>query len=266
MILNIKRGKMKFSFFEEYPTTKNLEKLKLLSFNTVLYIAAPSLRRFRKLETEIKKKYKHVTSLVYWPILTDSEGYWMSPFSSHNGLQRIIDDLKTNRKPLTVLWDAELPMLNKKLFIQNLPSFFSNKKLILQFLKDAKHYNIHIETAEYETENKTAVEIMKFFCLTFDQKNYPHMKIGMLYTSMIASEIVEDYLLNGLETARLRYKSFKVGLGCIGAGKCLNEPQLFPQHLKRDLVILNLEKIQDIVIFRLGGITKEHVKVLEEFV
>ena len=75
---------MIISFFEEFPDKNSLSKLKLINFNTKLYLAAKSYKEFKK----IKIKNKFVKELIYWPILEKNEGYWISPFSDNKALKR----------------------------------------------------------------------------------------------------------------------------------------------------------------------------------
>ena len=71
---------MKINFFEEFPTKENLDKAKLIKFDSVVYIAAKSLKEFEKWSKQIKKINFRITP-AYWPILKKKEGYWLSPFS-----------------------------------------------------------------------------------------------------------------------------------------------------------------------------------------
>ena len=46
---------MKIDFYEEFPTRENLKKIKLINFNSKLFIATKSLKKFKKIEKQIKK-------------------------------------------------------------------------------------------------------------------------------------------------------------------------------------------------------------------
>ena len=107
---------MRIDFYEEFPTKENLDKLKLINFKTNLHIASHSLKEFLKLKDKIKENYKNVKGVYYWPILEKKDGYWLSAFSRKSALKKLILELKKNTKPLKVMWDAELQMINKKLF------------------------------------------------------------------------------------------------------------------------------------------------------
>ena len=76
------------SFFEEFPTKENLNKVKLIDFPTKLYLTAPSLKEFNQIKKSIKNKY--IKEFIYWPILERKEGYWISPFSKRTALKRVL--------------------------------------------------------------------------------------------------------------------------------------------------------------------------------
>src|SRR3989344_2037979 len=117
---------MQVSFFEEFPTKSNLEKLKLVSWPTKVYLAARSLEEFNKLKKKIKYKNKE---FVYWPVLDKKEGYWISLFSRRKALLRIFKELKDKNTP--VMLDLELPTRhNFWLYFNEWFNFFKNKKLI----------------------------------------------------------------------------------------------------------------------------------------
>ena len=80
---------MRISFFEEFPTAKNLQKTKLISWPSKLYLAVPSLAEFDRIKAKIR--HKNITEIIYWPILKKEEGYWISPFSKPSSLRGIFE-------------------------------------------------------------------------------------------------------------------------------------------------------------------------------
>ena len=91
---------MQISFFEEFPTKENLAKIKYISFPTKLYIAAQSLGQFQKIKIPSKK----VKEKIYWPLLKKEEGYWFSPFSKAQAIERILNEIKP--KSISVMIDS----------------------------------------------------------------------------------------------------------------------------------------------------------------
>lgn len=248
---------MKINFFEEFPTKENLDKLKLIKFPIGLVIAAESLKEFSEIKNKIKNKY--VKEIVYWPILNENEGYWFSAFTENKGLKRVIEELKEGKNELGILWDAELPLLNKSLFYNQIFNFFNNKKMINNFLKNT---NENIILCEYVSINWFADLMLKFFAVRFDNLDYK--KIIMAYSSM-AGNFDKNLVENQIKLGKKKYKDFCVGLGVIAKGKPGNEPIMSYEELERDLRACKSKRIEEVYIFRLGGLDKEYVKVIEKY-
>lgn len=111
---------MIISFFEEFPTRKNLEKLNRVGWDTKIYVAARDLREFDKIKKSIRNK--RVKDVIYWPVLEKSEGYWISPFAQRSALKRIFNELKGTKT--AVMLDLELPTTkNPKLYLTQFLNF-----------------------------------------------------------------------------------------------------------------------------------------------
>ena len=109
---------MLISFFEEFPNRRSLDKLKLIDFKIKLYLAAKSYKKFNYITSKIKNKY--IKEFIYWPILKQEEGYWISPFSKERGLTRIFNEDIHSK----IMIDCELP--RNKLLYFSLFNFFKN--------------------------------------------------------------------------------------------------------------------------------------------
>ncbi len=121
---------MIISFFEEFPTAKNLDKLRFVRWPTKIYLAARSLKEFKRIKSRVKNVY--IKEFVYWPVLGVNEGYWISPFSKRGALKRIFSEIKNKNVPVMI--DAELPTTsNPSLYVTQLFNFLSNKRLIQNF-------------------------------------------------------------------------------------------------------------------------------------
>ncbi|MBI2105732.1 hypothetical protein HYT56_02750, partial [Candidatus Woesearchaeota archaeon] len=151
---------MIISFFEEYPTKLNLDKLKLIDFQTKLYLTSGSFSEFKNIKTQIKNK--KLIEIIYWPILKKEEGYWFSPFSERSALKKTLNEIPINQE---VMIDLELPTTqNSKLYFKEFHNFFRNKRLISEFIK--QHNKIY--TAEYFPIKSW----MKFLGLNYDPIKY----------------------------------------------------------------------------------------------
>lgn len=249
---------MKISFFEEFPTKKNLDKLKLINWPSTVYVATTNIEQFKKIETKIENaKIK----LGYWPVLEKKDGYWLSPFSSPKAIKKIIDEINSYKKPVKVMWDAELPLRHPWLFLRG-DYFLRNRLIIKTFIKNNGK---NVLTCEYLLKNKFMELIFKNLGVSFTPEKYGNKKIVMYYTSM--HKLIPKMLHKNIENLHQKYgKNLQVGLGTIATGILGNEPILSPQNLKKDLASMKKIGIKEVVIFRLGGLNKTYLKVLKKYV
>ena len=248
---------MIISFFEEFPTKENLDKLKLVKWPTKLYLAARSLEEFNSIGSKIKNK--NVKEFIYWPVLGRKEGYWISPFSKRKALVRIFEEVKGS---VPIMIDAELPTTqNSFLYLSQLLSFFRNKKLIQDFVQNGK--NVYV--SEYYPEGKRKEAFLSALGLSFDPKRFGNKVIKMVYHSM--HDFDERFIRQELETGvKENGKNFLVAYGTIAHGIHQNEPILSCEQLKKDLEIAQDVGVKEVVIFRLGGLNKKYVDIINKFV
>ncbi len=249
---------MQINFFEEFPTAENIAKLKTIAWNSTIYLAVESLEQFQNLAQKYRKK--NIT-FAYWPVLKKEEGYWLSPFSKPEALQRIIKEIKEAKRIPFIMWDAELPFRHPKLFFR-IDHFFVNRLRIKRFLRK---YGEIMATSEYPLKSKLAEFFLIRLGVSFSPRKYGNKKIVMYYSSM--HKEAGRFLLGNIKRLHDKYgNKLSVALGTIAPGILGREPILSPQDLKRDLQLMQDIGIEEIVIFRLGGLNKEYVKVLKEFV
>lgn len=242
---------MQIGFYEEFPSEKNLKKLKLIKFPSRIFIAAKSVEKFLGFE-KIAKSYKKNLDVGYWPILPHS--YWISPFSNTRDLVKTFEELSHVKNPILI--DLELPFKNKKMILKNSLSFFKNKKLIKTFLEEDKS---RITTAEYTLAFVS--NFMKFFGLNY---NIKYERSIMWYSSM-NSKFLNEKIKNNLK--RIKDKTnYSISIGTIAKGILGNEPILSTKKLEKDLIFVQKEGFEKVVIFRLEGLNRNYIKVLEKFV
>ena len=260
---------MNIYFYEEFPTSANLEKIKLINFPTKLIIGCRSLKEFCILRAKFNKE-KNIRELIYWPILEKDEGYWFSTLSKHSAIKRIIDELKSNNNPLTIMWDAEIP-IKKALIFTQLINYFRNRKLIRDFFINAQRYRIKILTSEYPYIDKFVINLlMRIFLIKFEPRLYNSRRISMLYTSFLKQRLKNESDISNFLDKQIKYEKnifgeIILGLGTISTGVKGDEMILTPKELKRDLRIARNNKVDEVVIFRLGGLNKEYLKVMESY-
>lgn len=256
---------MQVNFFEEFPNKENLEKLKLLTFPSVIYVTAKSFKEFETIKEKINKINSKI-EVAYWPILEKS--YWISSFSYNIELKRLYSDLQKNKpnEKLKILLDLELPLLNKKLFFINIFSFWKNKKLIEKIFSESKKWNLEILTAEYPVSNKLIQKIMGWLGISYSLEKYPHKKIIMFYSSMIKNTSLANKLKNHIKKeAKELCPNLQIGLGTIAIGILGNEPILLPENLEKDLSFCKEQNINSVVIFRLGGLNNDYLKKIKKY-
>lgn len=240
---------MKIDFYEEFPNKKNLEKLKLIKFETRLFIAAKSLKEFKEFEKKAKKINKKI-ECAYWPIVKNS--YWISPFSNNQDLIELFNNLNKCKNHLLI--DLELP-LNRKLIWRNMFSYFKNKKLIKDFLEQNKN---RITTAQFPSYVLSL--FMKILGLDYNVKIE---KSFMWYSSMCKekrNQNIKEYL------RELKDKqNYPISLGTIAVGILGNEPILSPKSLEKDLEFISRIGFKKVIIFRLGGLNKNYINTLNKF-
>lgn len=243
---------MKIEFYEEFPSKENLDKLKQIKFKTRLFVAAKSLEEFRNFEKQIIKINKKI-EVAYWPIVKNS--YWISPFSNRKDLIELFRELEKIKNHLLI--DLELPLAKRfGIIIKNIPRFSKNKKIIKAFLEKNKN---RITTAQYPSSFIS--KIMKILGLGYEVRTEKSL---MLYTSMI-SRRHEKWLKKNISKIKDK-NNYSISLGTIAIGILGNEPILPPENLKKDLEFVKNQKFGKAIIFRLGGLDKEYMTIIEKFV
>lgn len=249
---------MQISFFEEFPSRKNLEKIRLVSWPTTLYLAAKSYSEFQRLE-KIARGYKYVIKCIYWPTLQRQEGYWISPFSSRKALLRIFKELEDKNTPLLI--DAELPTRqNPGLYLTEGLHFWRNRTLIQQFIK--KHPRVYV--AEYFPRSSWNQKILTLLGLHFNPSVYDCTTIKMLYNSL--HHFPQSFLQQYLEEEHQKYGvHFIAAFGTISRGIAHTEPRLSIKQLQQNLLAASEAGIKEVIIYRLGGLNKKYAAVLQQW-
>lgn len=248
---------MLITFFEEFPTKQNLEKIKLITWPTKLYLAAKNLKQFKAIKSKIKNK--NITEVIYWPILEINEGYWISPFAKRSALNRIFNELK--KVKTSVMLDLELPTTkNPKLYVTQLFNFHRNKRLIKKFIKNCPG---KIYLAEYYPEGKRKENFLQFLGLHY--KTNKANIIKMAYHSL--HHFNKDFIINELKRGKKEFgDNFLIAYGTIAKGIENRGALLSLTQLKEDLRIAKETGIKEVIIFRLGGLNKKYLKIIKNFI
>jgi hypothetical protein len=250
------------TLLEEFPIEENLSKLELLDFPVNIFVAANNIIEFNKIEEKIKK-YPFVKTVGYWPILSIEDGYWFSAFTKREGIKRIMKELESTNTPFSVLWDAELPHLRKRLFLTEIPKFFSNRKLIRNFIaKPPKNVTLYV--AENQNRGSIYSFFLKIFGITFTP-DFEYNRVEMLYGQKHPNRLRE--LLKSGKANNNYYPTF----GTTAEG--INEDpykeswmRISPEILEEQLNIAKEFGIKSIVIYRLGGLNEKYLNVIRSFI
>ena len=243
---------MEIEFYEEFPNKKNLQKLKLIKFKTRLFIAAKSIKEFQGLEKQVKKIKKDV-EIAYWPIVKNS--YWISPFSNTKDLIDLFKELEKIRNHLLI--DLELPLAKRwKMYFKNIFHFRKNKRLIRRFLEKNKG---RITTAEYPLAFVS--KMMGFLGLNY---NLNYERSVMWYSSMM-SKFLNKKIKKNLKSIKNK-KNYSISLGTLAIGVLGTEPLLSPEALEKDLRFVKESGFNKVILFRLEGLNKEYMKVINKFI
>lgn len=251
---------MLFNFFEEYSTQDNLEKAKLIDFESTVFLAANSYTEYCK-SREMLNSINPNLHTAYWPILPNS--YWISPFSNTDDLENFIKEIFSVNKEMTILIDLELPLSkNKSLYFKNIFSFFKNKKILKDFFNKAKSHNVNIVTSEYPPFIFDIGFIYRLLGISFNVKKYKHTQCVMYYSSMIKSKIVSKLTRRGITNLRKNNPNLQLGIGTTAIGVLGNEPVLSIQSFKEDIDFMLKNNISTCIIFRLGGLNEDYLKLI----
>jgi hypothetical protein len=262
---------MQIHFFEEFPGQKNLMNAKYITFPSVIYMAARSFEEFLSSRARLLDINPGLEA-AYWPTLKGS--YWVSPFSETQDLLRLRSELKkyVHKKNLKVLIDLELPLLDKRHLLKNLPHFFRNRSIIISILRMQELYNFHVKTAVYPAPSEFHAFVMRMLGVAYPKERYRHDSIIMYYTSMIKNKKTKAGIMRMISKGRSRavekqsIADTQLGLGTIATGILTDEPKLSPQELRKDLVFAKRSGIGTAVVFRLGGLDKDYLDVIKDFI
>lgn len=253
---------MQISFFEEYYSDKNVSKLPLITFPIKLYLGCTTISQFLKVKHAIEKKCRWVKQVIYWPLLTIDEGYWFSSFTKTHAIRRVIEEIHMTDEFFPVLWDAEFPILNKKLLITQFPNLIKNSKIIYETLYNQLP-NHPIIVAQFPRSN------IKHMLSTLAGVAFPfthYHRLDMLYSSMLTTNNKQEYIRNNIRKNILKYKHYSVGIGLIDKGEGDPTPLLSTQELERDIRVAKNEGVEEVVIYRLGGLNKNYITVLQKYI
>ena len=173
----------------------------------------------------------------------------------------MLSEIRSSDEEISVMWDAELPFRHPWLFLR-IDNYFRNIFAIKLFFRKKGR---SIATSEYPVRNKVMSFILRLLGVSYSPIKYGNKKIIMYYTSMHST--ISPLFLKNIKCLYNKYgESLHVGLGAIATGILGNEPKLSPNNLEKDLQDMKKIGIREVVIFRLGGLTREYQKIIKKYV
>lgn len=253
---------LQVSFFEEFPTNNTLENLALLHVPTKVYLAAHDLEEFRQWRDDIQQQHP-ATEIIYWPLLPEEAGYWISPWSDTKALEHLFATILAE-KNMAVMLDIEVPK-KRSLMLRNAFLWSKNKKMIEHFLQQAPQKNI---TAYMIETTHLPVAIRREIGLAYDSEKFAMNPIRMYYSSFRLRFTPEIYVQARFEAEVQSAAEGKglMGIGLIAPGIYGSEPRYDAARLQRELKTINQTSIPEAIIFRLAGLDEEYIQVITPFV
>ncbi len=250
---------MIISFFEEFPVPRNLSKGELVTWPSRLFIAAKTISEFQNMKRKIKNK--NIIDVIYWPVLPEQEGYWISPWVDEDVLTSLFRTILSQRKGFSVMLDLEPPK-EVKLYPRCFTYSFHKKKRIIQhFLGEAGERGINVYTVE---SAHIPLVLRRILGVSFPSR-YRQKRIVMYYTSFLRTYLPASVVEQKLAANAKRWSQQDIipALGLIAPGIYKNELTYGLSELKKEVEILKKAGIKEVIIFRLGGLHKEHVRPLK---
>lgn len=257
---------LNISFFEEFPSEETLEKLEFFDFPTRIYLGAHNLSEFYVWQKNIEAQTNGTVQVVYWPILAEEEGYWVSPWSKPKALEQTFNELllRGEKKPLTVMLDLEFPK-KKRQINTRWGSQEENLQTIINFLQEAPQQNISVITVE---KSYFPDWFLRALGLSYPTKTFGNQRIKLYYTSfqreLLPNSIVDFFYRK--KTEKAAKEGYGLAIGLLAPGIYGNEPTYALATLGKELQIAQEAGVKEVIIFRLAGVTEEIPAILQRFI
>lgn len=258
-----RRVRVQIDYFEEFFNEETVDWVRRIPGPFRLILAAADFAEFRKKAAQIEEARPDVR-VGFWPIVPGS--YWISPFARRADIEATARDLENARPNDEVMFDLELPILTKSLFYKNLPGFFAKKRFIRGTMQELAGRGVHVSSAEYPPPGRFSSFLLRALGVSFSIPAVPYTRIVMYYTSMIPHGWIADGIQRQIRRDARRYgERFQAGVGPIAIGILGDEPVLPPADLENDLAFVRDAGVGTAVVFRLGGLNNDYMRVIESF-
>jgi len=218
---------MLISYFEEFPTKRNLSKLRNVDGGNV-FVAAKSVQQYEKIKDQCRQ---YPVNILHWKTLSKSMGYWFSPFMDTAVLRK---ELLTVNKD--TMLDLEFPF-HRWHILRYVPSFFVNRTLIAQSIQKHNMY--------FAVYGHVPLWLLRCLGLMYSGK-----AIIMCYRSRMP---IFGKLWFKHKVRQASKHGLRVGVGLIAPGVHGNERTYSQHQLAWDIAYCRQNGIKEVVVFRLAG-------------
>ncbi len=87
----------------------------------------------------------------------------------------------------------------------------------------------------------------------------------MYYTSMIKNKLILKLIKKGIIKIRKNNPDLQLGLGTIATGVFGDESIISILSLKNDIDFMKINNIETGIVFRLGGLNEDYIKLLNKY-
>ncbi len=248
-------------FWCEFPNKVNSKTIKLIDFDTEVYITAKTVKEYKQLSKRFKNKH---IKIGLWPILSFEAGYWFSKYTKKEDIDKLKEFDGINMKI-----DIETPIPTKSFLFKK----FSLYSLIRDANKELKNHKY--DNKEYLLNVINSLKSKKIIISGFPFPNFISKGYGddstqfnknfyrnhFLYTTFfqnkLLKKIIKFYYSIFVKHKLKKYPLDKIyfAIGCTGSGVFSTEPTYKNvQEFEKELDDFLKWGVKNLVVFNLEGI------------
>lgn len=234
---------MRVDVFCEYPEEELAHAADL--WPCTIHIACRTHAEFLAYRERLSRINRRVEA-SWWVVVPET--YWTSAFTDPKILVEYARQL-ARIPPQRILLDLEAPLLAPRKLLSGLLRLRRGKRALARLVAAAERH--HVSTAEYPLVPR---RLLRAFGLSHPS---PDTRIVMCYRSMLGVLTRASW--------RALAEDHSVGIGTLATGAFGTEPILSPVGLRKDLEEARNRGVPHVTVFRLGGITAEHRRVIDTY-
>ena len=245
---------VRVGLYEEFPVPWRLDRLHYVDFPVNLAAGSSSRAKFLGMREMIRSTFPQVREVYFWPLLSQSEGYYPGTWSDAEAVQRAA----RAAEGLPTLWDLEMPPDLKHPSIGSWPE---NRVFLGQWL-GSRAEPVHVWRSHASMGLDPA--FLRLVGMHFDPLDYPAVSLHLdLYERGDGRPAAQmsRILRCGVEHYGAR---FIPALGVLDDGYPAPEQFIRFELLRRDLQLARAAGVSEIWLFSVNGLTPSVVRMLHE--